>query len=67
MRWFVESRPETVEKKAGIIVRHFQEKVIGKGKIGGQARAMVVTSGIDRAIEYYFAITKQLSQINSPY
>ena len=67
LRWFVESRPETVEKKAGIIVRHFQEKVIGKGKIGGQARAMVVTSGIDRAIEYYFAITKQLSQINSPY
>ena len=67
LRWFVESRPETVEKKAGIIVRHFQEKVIGKGKIGGQARAMVVTAGIDRAIEYYFAITKQLTQIKSSY
>ena len=67
LRWFVESRPETVEKKAGIIVRHFQEKVIDKGKIGGQARAMVVTAGIDRAIEYYYAVSKQLSQINSPY
>ncbi len=67
LRWFVESRPETVEKKAGIIVRHFQEKVIGKGKIGGQARTMVVTAGIDRAIEYYFAITKQLTQIKSSY
>lgn len=67
LRWFVESRPETVEKKAGIIVRHFQDKVIGKGKIGGQARAMVVTAGIDRAIEYFFAITKQLTQIKSSY
>jgi len=67
LRWFVESRPETVEKKAAIIVRHFQESVIGKGKIGGQARAMVVTAGIDRAIEYYFAISKQLTQIKSPY
>lgn len=67
LRWFVESRPETVEKKAGIIVRHFQEKVIEKGKIGGRARAMVVTAGIDRAIEYYFAITKQLTQIKSSY
>ena len=67
LRWFVESRPETVEKKAAIIVRHFQESVIGKGKIGGQARAMVVTAGIDRAIEYYFAISKQLTHIKSPY
>lgn len=67
LRWFVESRPETVEKKAAIIVRHFQENVIGKGKIGGQARAMVVTAGIDRAIEYYYAISKQLIQIKSSY
>jgi len=67
LRWFVESRPETVEKKASIIVRHFLESVIGKGKIGGQARAMVVTAGIERAIEYYIAISKQLSQIGSTY
>ena len=67
LRWFVESRPETIEKKAAIIVRHFTESVLGKGKIGGQARAMVVTAGIDRAIEYYFAVTQQLSQINSRY
>lgn len=67
LRWFVESRPETVEKKAAIIVRHFQENVIGKGKIGGHARAMVVTAGIDRAIEYFFAISKQLAKISSPF
>ncbi|MGL5958469.1 MAG: type I restriction endonuclease subunit R, partial [Phocaeicola sp.] len=67
IRWFVESRPETVEKKAAIMVRHFQESVIEKGKIGGQARAMVVTSSILRAIETYYAITKQLAQTNSPH
>lgn len=67
IRWYVESRPETVEKKASIMVHHFLENVIGKGKIGGQARAMVVTSGIERAIDYYFAISKQLSLLHSPY
>jgi type I restriction enzyme R subunit len=64
LRWYVESRPETIDKKAAIIVRHFVENVIGRGKLGGQARAMIVTAGIERAIDYYFAVDKQLSQIN---
>ena len=34
------------------MVDHFHEQVIGQQKIGGQARAMVVTSGIERAIQY---------------
>jgi type I restriction enzyme R subunit len=34
---------------------HFHEQVLAAGKIGGQARAMVVTSGIERAIQYYYA------------
>lgn len=67
LRWWVESRPETVEKKAAIMVKHFLEQVIGKGKVGGQARAMVVTAGIERAIDYYYAITKQLEANNSQY
>ncbi len=32
------------------MVDHFHEQVIGLKKIGGDARAMVVTSGIERAI-----------------
>jgi type I restriction enzyme R subunit len=67
LRRYVESRPETVEKKAAIIVRHFTETVIGKGAIGGEARAMLVTAGIERAIEYYVAVTSQLAKINSRY
>ncbi|MBR6833148.1 MAG: type I restriction endonuclease subunit R [Fibrobacter sp.] len=67
IRWYVESRPETVEKKAAIIVNHFINNVINKNKVGGQARAMVVTAGIERAIDYYYAISKQLQNMKSPY
>ena len=37
------------------MVDHFLEQVIGQNKIGGQARAMVVTASIKRAIQYFFA------------
>jgi len=33
--------------KAEIMVDHFHEQVLALNKIGGQARAMVVTSGIE--------------------
>ncbi len=67
LRNFVESNKITIEKKAGMMVDHFHEQVIAKGKIGGQARAMVVTASIPRCIEYYFAINKFLSERHSPY
>ena len=53
--------------KAGIIVEHFHDQVIARGKIGGKARAMVVTRDIPRAIEYYYAITRALEERHSPY
>ena len=56
LRKFVESDSFPMSVKAEMIVEHFHEQVIAKGKIGGQARAMVVTAGIERAIDYYFAI-----------
>lgn len=67
LRAFVESRPETVKQKAAIMVEHFISQVIDKGKIGGQARAMVVTSSIIRAIDFYYEISEQLEQHGSPY
>lgn len=67
LRAFVESDSYTIDKKAAMMVEHFHEQVIAKGKIGGQARAMVVTSSIPRCIEYYYAITKHLSERHSPY
>jgi type I restriction enzyme R subunit len=37
------------------------------GKIGGQARAMIVTSGIERAIQYFHAIKAYLVERKSQY
>ena len=45
----------------------FLEQVIGQKKIGGQARAMVVTGSIQRAIEYFVAFNAYLKEIKSPY
>ena len=67
LRNFVESDSYTIAKKAAMMVDHFHEQVIAKGKIGGQARAMVVTASIPRCIEYYYAINKCLSERYSPY
>ena len=63
----MERQPQTIKEKSLIIVNHFLDKVIGAHKVGGQARAMVVTSSIIRAIEFYYAITKQLEEMHSPY
>ncbi|MFW5804386.1 MAG: type I restriction endonuclease subunit R, partial [bacterium] len=67
LRAFVESNKYTIDQKSAIMVEHFHNQVINKGKIGGKARAMVVTASILRAIDYYYAITKQLEERNSQY
>ena len=67
IRAYVESRPETIRQKAVIIVNHFHTAVLDKGKIGGQARAMVVTSSILRAISFYYEIESLLKDRKSPY
>lgn len=67
LRAFVEGATYTIERKAEIMVEHFHTQVISKGKIGGKARVMVVTSSIERAIDYFHAVTKQLEERNSQY
>lgn len=67
LRAFVESDSYTIAQKAEMMVEHLHEQVISKGKIGGQARAMVVTSSIPRCVEYYYAINKCLVARHSPY
>lgn len=65
LRTYVENQEYAVKEKAGIIVEHFHNSV--KNKINGQGRAMVVTSSIHRAIEYYMAITAALNARKSQY
>lgn len=63
LRAFVENQTFTIAQKADMMVSHFHEQVIAKGKIGGQARAMIITS----SIEYYHAVNKCLANRHSPY
>jgi type I restriction enzyme R subunit len=63
----VESHSKAIRDKAEIMVDHFLEQVIGQNKIGGQARAMVVTGSIKRAIEYFVAFNAYLTEIKSQY
>ena len=67
LRRYVESNDHAIRRKAEIMVDHFQEQVLDLHKIGGQARAMVVTSGVERAIQYFHAIRDYLVEIKSPY
>ena len=67
LRFYVESHSKAIRDKAEIMVDHFLEQVIGQNKIGGQARAMVVTGSIQRAIEYFFAFRDYLVELKSPY
>lgn len=67
LRWYVESNEYAIRQKAEIMVDHFIGQVIGRHKIGGLARSMVVCSGVNRAIQYYQAISAYLLEIKSPY
>jgi type I restriction enzyme R subunit len=67
LRRYVESHDHAIRLKAEIMVDHFHEQVLAAGKIGGQARAMVVTSGIERAIQYFHAFKTYLVERKSLY
>jgi type I restriction enzyme R subunit len=67
LRRYVESHEHAIRQKAEIMVDHFHEQVIGRRKIGGQARAMVICGGIERAIQYYSAVSAYLKERKSPY
>src|SRR5262249_28585603 len=67
LRRYVESQDHPIRVKAEIIVDHFHEQVIDLHKIGGEARAMVVTGVVERAIQYFHAIRDYLEERKSPY
>ncbi len=67
LRKYVEGNNHAIRLKAEIMVDHFHEQVLALNKIGGQARAMIVTSSIERAIQYFHAVSKYLVERKSPY
>ncbi len=67
LRRFVEGHEHAIGLKAEIMVDHFHDQVLAQGKIGGGARAMIVTNGVERAIRYFHAIREYLKERKSRY
>jgi type I restriction enzyme R subunit len=67
LRRFVEGHDHAIRLKAEIMVDHFHEQVVAQRRIRGEARAMVVTNGVQRAIQYFHAIRAYLEDRKSPY
>lgn len=67
LRKYVESHQHAIREKAELMIDHFHVQVVAKRKIGGRARAMVVASGIERAMQYKVAFDAYLRQRKSPY
>lgn len=55
---YVESNANTIAKKAEIMIDHFYANIYKK--IGGKAKAMVVTSSRENAVKYFFAFREYL-------
>ncbi|MGD1804803.1 type I restriction endonuclease subunit R [Dapis sp. BLCC M126] len=67
LKKYVESHPESIAKKAEVMIEHFLLQVISQGKINGKAKAMVVSNSIKSAIYYKLAFDEYLRKINSEY
>ena len=67
LRRFVEGHDHAIRLKAEIMVDHFHDQVLAQRKNGGEARAMVVTNGVERAIRYFHAIRSYLVKRKSQY
>jgi len=67
LKKYVEGHPHAIRQKAEIMIDHFMDEVISQRKINGQAKAMVVTNGIENAIRYKLAFDAYLTEIASHY
>ena len=67
LRRYVEGHEHAIRMKAEIMVDHFHDQVLTPGKIGGKARAMVVTGSIERTIKYFHAVSDYLTERKSRY
>ena len=67
LRAYVESHAHAIKKKTALMVEHFMEHVVRKKRMGGLAKAMLVTSSRANAVKYKTAFDNYLEKINSPY
>lgn len=62
---YVERHHDSIAKKTRIMIDHFCSKIYKK--ISGKAKAMVVTSSRESAVQYFLAFKSYLKEINSHY
>ncbi|UBZ08950.1 DEAD/DEAH box helicase family protein [Leeuwenhoekiella palythoae] len=67
LKAYVESHEHAIKKKSILMINHFMDAVIGQQKMGGKAKAMLVTSSRANAVKYKKAFDQYLKDINSPY
>ena len=67
LKHFANSHEYALRKKAEIIVEHFLVELVGRRKICGKARAMVVADSIKNAVAYYDIINELLIARKSSY
>lgn len=60
LRAYVTNHIATIENKATIMIKHFFQNIYKK--IGGKAKAMVVTSSRENAVKYYLFFKKYLQE-----
>ncbi|EPW7417898.1 type I restriction endonuclease subunit R [Campylobacter upsaliensis] len=65
LRAYVTNHPETIERKAKIMIEHFFQNIYKK--IGEKAKAMVVTSSRENAVKYYLFFKKYLQENHPEY
>ena len=58
LRHYVEGHENAIRSKSEIMVDHFNESIFTPQLLGARARAMVVTDGVNRAIDYYLAMSQ---------
>ena len=59
---FVSLHPYNLAQKAEVMIEHFRHSVLGQNKIGGKAKAMVVTSSRLHAKRYFQEFKKYLKE-----
>jgi len=67
LKHYVESHEHNIKKKSILVIEHFMDEIIRKKRMGGQAKAMLVTSSRANAVKYKKAFNDYLLKINSPY
>lgn len=60
LKAYVTNHNESIEKKATIMIEHFFQNICKK--IGGKAKAMVVTSSRENAVKYYLFFREYLQE-----